>query len=130
MQKDAKRESFSANSYVFSRVDVGADAHIDPTECTDFTKIFGEVLTASRADVGIPYKYLDLPRQPRCLCQPLRCFQQPDTAFHGIANAYNAVSAEQTDWAVGQCSLNTPVDLMRSVFAVGQTDKAPEHGVQ
>ena len=36
---------------------------IDPIECTDFTKIFGEVLTASRADVGIgPYKYLDLPR--------------------------------------------------------------------
>ena len=35
---------------------VGADAHIGPTECTIFTKIFGEVAASQRADVGIgPY---------------------------------------------------------------------------
>ena len=35
---------------------VGADAHIGPTECTIFTKIFGEFAASQRADVGIgPY---------------------------------------------------------------------------
>ena len=35
---------------------VGADAHIGPAECTDFTGISGEVVTSQRADVGIdPY---------------------------------------------------------------------------
>ena len=32
---------------------VGADAHIGPTECTIFTKIFGEFAASQRADVGI-----------------------------------------------------------------------------
>ena len=36
---------------------VGADAHIGPTECTIFTKIFGEFAASQRADVGIgPYR--------------------------------------------------------------------------
>ena len=35
---------------------VGADAHIGPAECTDFTGISGEGVTSQRADVGIgPY---------------------------------------------------------------------------
>ncbi len=35
---------------------VGAYAHIGPTECTIFTKIFGEFAASQRADVGIgPY---------------------------------------------------------------------------
>ena len=49
---------------------VGADAHIGPTECTIFTKIFGEFAASQRADVGIgPYKSCSaafpLPRKAR-----------------------------------------------------------------
>ena len=46
----------SANPYALTRLAVGADAHIGPAECTDFTGISGEVVTSQRADVGIgPY---------------------------------------------------------------------------
>ena len=35
---------------------VGADAHIGPAECTDFTVVSGKFATSHRADVGIgPY---------------------------------------------------------------------------
>ena len=45
-----------ANPYALPNTFVGADAHIGPAERTVFTKIFGEFVTASRADVGIgPY---------------------------------------------------------------------------
>ena len=45
---------------------------IDPTECTDFTKIFGEVLTASRADVGIgPYN-----KRGKCIQKGLTPYQR------------------------------------------------------
>ena len=40
----------------FAQHTVGADAHVGPAECTDFTGISGEVVTSQRADVGIgPY---------------------------------------------------------------------------
>ena len=42
-----------ANPYALPNTFVGADAHIGPAERTVFTKIFGEFVTASRADVGI-----------------------------------------------------------------------------
>ena len=38
------------------RLSVGADAHIGPAKCTDFTVICGEFAASQRADVGIgPY---------------------------------------------------------------------------
>ena len=44
---------------------VGVDAHIDPADCTVFTEIYGEFVTAQRADVGIgPYRTL---ANPYCL---------------------------------------------------------------
>ena len=45
-----------ANTNAFSRLLVGADAHIGPAECTAFTEFCGEFATSQRADVGIgPY---------------------------------------------------------------------------
>ena len=53
-----------ANPYALPNTFVGADAHIGPAERTVFTKIFGEFVTASRADVGIgPYR---TPANPYC----------------------------------------------------------------
>ncbi len=44
---------------------VGVDAHIDPAECTVFTKIFGKFVTSQRADVGIgPYNHTEKTADP------------------------------------------------------------------
>ena len=55
-QKAAVLRNSLANSIAPAHLVVGADAHIGPTECTIFTKIFGEFAASQRADVGIgPY---------------------------------------------------------------------------
>ena len=37
-------------------MNVGADAHIGPADCTVFTEVYGEFVTSQGADVGIgPY---------------------------------------------------------------------------
>ena len=54
-----------ANPYALLHLPVGVDAYIDPADCTVFTEIYGEFVTAQRADVGIgPYRTL---ANPYCL---------------------------------------------------------------
>ena len=53
------------NLHALMRMIVGADSHIAPADCTVFTEIYGEFVTARRADVGIgPYRTL---ANPYCL---------------------------------------------------------------
>ena len=62
---------------------VGADAHIGPTECTIFTKIFGEFAASQRADVGIgPYTEMG-----RCI-RVCRSFSQKTAAFCGRTESF------------------------------------------
>ena len=61
----AKFEKLLKISGISRKSFVGVDAHIDPADCTVFTEIYGEFVTAQRADVGIgPYRTL---ANPYCL---------------------------------------------------------------
>ena len=61
----AKFEKLLKISGISRKSFVGVDAHIDPADCTVFTEIYGEFVTAQRADVGIG-RYRTL-ANPYCL---------------------------------------------------------------
>ena len=75
-QGAAKTKPFRRIRIAFSRLTVGADAHIGPANCTVFTEIRGEFVTSQRADVGIG-PYTEISRRLR-MC---RSFSREKAAF-------------------------------------------------